>query len=90
MSVIAVAAGAGLYLWLARGKWLHRISSEDWFGPVTGRQIFEGVIDGLFRWAGRISIRLETGSLQRYLGWLMGAAMVVAGRAVGRQRHGRG
>ncbi|QCB45887.1 monovalent cation/H+ antiporter subunit A [Hydrogenophaga sp. PAMC20947] len=79
MSAIAVAAGAAIYLWLARGRRLHRILSEDWFGPVTGRQIFEGVIDGLFRWAGRISVRLETGSLQRYLGWLIGAAVVVAG-----------
>jgi multicomponent K+:H+ antiporter subunit A len=79
MSAIAVAAGAAIYLWLAKGRRLHRILSEDWFGPVTGRQIFEGVIDGLFRWAGRISVRLETGSLQRYLGWLIGAAVVVAG-----------
>ncbi len=79
MSAIAVAVGVVIYLWLAKGKRLHAISSERWFGPLTGRQIFEGVIDGLFRWAGRISIQLETGSLQRYLGWLMGAAIVVAG-----------
>ncbi|HEY9094764.1 MAG TPA: monovalent cation/H+ antiporter subunit A, partial [Hydrogenophaga sp.] len=79
MSAIAVAAGAGVYLWLAKGKWLHAISSEAWFGPLTGRQIFEKSIDALFRWSGRVSIRLETGSLQRYLGWLIGAAIVVAG-----------
>ena len=79
MSAIAVAAGAAIYLWLAKGRRLHRILSEDWFGRVTGRQVFEGVIDGLFRWAGRISVRLETGSLQRYVGWLIGAAIVVAG-----------
>ena len=79
MSAIAVAAGAGIYLWLARGKRLHRVLSEDWFGPVTGRNIFEGTIDGLFRLAGKVSSLLETGSLQRYLGWLMGSAIVVAG-----------
>ena len=79
MSAIAVGAGAWVYLWLARGKRLHGILSEDWFGPLTGRNIFEVAIDGLFRWAGRISIRLETGSLQRYLAWLVGAAVVVAG-----------
>jgi multicomponent K+:H+ antiporter subunit A len=78
MSAIAVAAGVGIYLWLARARRLHAISSEAWFGPLTGRQIFEALIDGVFRWSGRISIRLETGSLQRYLGWLMGAAVVVA------------
>ena len=78
MSAVAVAAGAGIYLWLAKGRRLHRITSEDWFGPLTGRQMFEGVIDTLFRWAGLISVRLETGSLQRYLGWLIGSAVVVA------------
>ena len=78
MSGIALGAGAGLYFWLARGKWLHRISSEDWFGPATGRQVFDGVIDGLFALAGRVSIRLENGSLQRYVAWLLGAALVMA------------
>ena len=78
MSAIALAAGAGLYFLLASGKRMHRIESETWFGPATGRQIFEGLIDGLFALAGRISIRLETGSLQLYLVWLMGAAVVVA------------
>ncbi|MDP1688492.1 monovalent cation/H+ antiporter subunit A [Hydrogenophaga sp.] len=78
MSVIALGAGAGLYFWLARGKWLHRINSEDWFGPATGRQLFDGMIDGLFALSGRISIRLENGSLQRYMAWLLGAALVLA------------
>jgi multicomponent K+:H+ antiporter subunit A len=78
MSAIALVAGVALYLLLARGKWLHRISSEDWFGPATGRQMFEGLIDGLFALAGRVSSRLETGSLQRYLAWLIGASIVVA------------
>ena len=76
MSVIALAAGAGFYLWLARGKWLHRISSENWFGPLTGRRLFDGVIDGLFAFAGRLTVRLETGSLQAYLGWLIGTAIL--------------
>ena len=79
MSVIALAAGAGLYFWLARGRWLHRISSEDWFGPATGRQMFDGVIDGLFAVSGRISERLENGSLQSYVAWFLGAALLLAG-----------
>ena len=77
MSVIALLAGIGLYLLLAGGKRLHRISSEAWFGPATGRQIFEALIDGLFALSGRITQRLETGSLQRYIAWLLGAAVVV-------------
>jgi multicomponent K+:H+ antiporter subunit A len=88
MSAVALAAGAGLYLTLAAGKRLHRISSEDWYGRFTGRHIFETLIDALFRFAGRVSAQLETGSLQRYLVWLMGSAIVVAasqllGRGIG-------
>jgi multicomponent K+:H+ antiporter subunit A len=78
MSAVALAAGVGLYLMLAAGKRLHRISSEAWYGRFTGRYIFEAVIDSLFRFAGRVSSQLETGSLQRYLLWLVGSAIVVA------------
>ena len=77
MSAIALAVGVSLYLWLARARWLHRISSESWFGPMLGRRVFDACIDGVFSIAGRISSRLETGSLQRYLAWLVGAAVVV-------------
>ncbi|MFW5332584.1 monovalent cation/H+ antiporter subunit A [Hydrogenophaga sp. ZJX-1] len=90
MSAIALAAGIGLYFFLAIGKRMHRIESEAWFGPATGRQIFDGLIDGLFALAGRISIRLETGSLQRYLVWLMGAAVVVAASQLVGQGIGAG
>ena len=78
MSAVAVAVGVSLYLWLARARWLHRISSESWFGRFNGRSAFEGASDGLFSLSGRISIRLENGSLQRYLAWMVGAAVVVA------------
>ncbi|WP_291010125.1 monovalent cation/H+ antiporter subunit A [Hydrogenophaga sp.] len=77
MSAIALAVGVSLYLWLARARWLHRISSEAWFGRFTGRSVFEGASDALFSLSGRLSIRLENGSLQRYLAWLVGAAVVV-------------
>ena len=77
MSAIALAVGVSLYLWLARARWLHRISSEHWFGRFTGRSAFEGASDALFSLSGRLSIRLENGSLQRYLAWLVGAAVVV-------------
>jgi len=90
MSAIALAAGIGLYLLLARGKRMHRIQSEAWFGPATGRQVFDGLIDGLFALAGRISIRLETGSLQRYLVWLIGAAVVAAATQLVGQGIGAG
>jgi multicomponent K+:H+ antiporter subunit A len=77
MSVVALGAGVALYAWLARGRRLHRIESERWFGTATGRAIFEGAIDRLFGLAGRLTARLETGSLQRYLVCLLVAALVV-------------
>ncbi len=77
MSVIALVVGVALYFWLAKGKRLHRISSEDWFGAATGRAIFEWLIDRLFGLSGRLTARLETGSLQRYVGWLLLTALVL-------------
>jgi multicomponent K+:H+ antiporter subunit A len=77
MSAVALGAGISLYFWLARGRWLHRISSEAWFGPVTGRSVFEGASNTLFSLSGRLSSRLENGSLQRYLAWMVAAAVVV-------------
>jgi hypothetical protein len=77
MSVIALVAGIALYAWLARGKRLHRISSEAWFGSLTGRRLFEATIDGVFGMAGRISVAIENGSLQRYLACFVGTAIVV-------------
>jgi multicomponent K+:H+ antiporter subunit A len=72
MSVVALVAGVALYFWLARGRRLHRISSEAWFGPATGRQMFESSIRSV-RLAGRVTSRLENGSLQRYLAWMVAA-----------------
>ena len=74
----ALLAGIWLVAWLASGRRLHRLQSESWFGPLTGRAVFEGAIDGLFGLAGRITQLLETGSLQRYVAWLVGSAIAVA------------
>jgi multicomponent K+:H+ antiporter subunit A len=88
MSAIALVAGVLLYLWLARGRWLHRIESERWFGAFTGRRLFEGSVDRLFGAAGRLTHTLENGSLQRYVALtlgaaIVGAAVVLAGQPVG-------
>ena len=77
MSVIALVAGVALYGWLAQGRRLHRITSEDWFGAATGRAVFEWLIERLFGLSGRLTALLETGSLQRYVGWLLLAALVL-------------
>lgn len=78
MSAVAVLGGAALYFGLNRGGRLHRLVSEDWFGPVRGKLLFDRLIDGLFRLAGLWTMRLENGSLQRYLAWFFGAALVAA------------
>ena len=77
MSAVAMVGGVSLYLWLARGRRLHRVVSEAWFGPATGRNIFEWLMDTLFGMAVRITAWLETGSLQRYVGWLLLSALVL-------------
>ena len=77
MSAVALAAGVGLYLWFARGRRLHGIESETWFGFFTGRRVFDALIATLFSVSGRVTVRLENGSLQRYVAWLLGAALVL-------------
>ncbi len=90
MSVIALFVGIALYVWLAQGKRLHRISSEAWFGALTGRRMFEATIDAVFGMAGRISSLLENGSLQRYLAWFVGVAIVVGAAPLLGQQIGTG
>jgi multicomponent K+:H+ antiporter subunit A len=79
MSALALGLGVALYFALARGKRLHSLSSEDWFGALTGREILSRLMDGLFGLSGRLSARLETGSLQRYVLCLVIAAIVLVG-----------
>ena len=89
MSVMALAAGAALYFLLARGGRLHRISSERWFGGLTGLNLFTRGVDILLGRAGRLTGLLESGSLQRYVAWMLIAtlsmvlATVLSGAAPG-------
>ncbi|MDQ3060835.1 MAG: monovalent cation/H+ antiporter subunit A [Pseudomonadota bacterium] len=78
LSVLALGAGTALYFTLARGRRLHRINSENWFGFLTGLNLFTHGMDHLFSSAGRLTARLENASLQRYLAWMLGAAVVAA------------
>lgn len=90
MSVVALVGGGLFYAQLARGRRLHRIQSEIWFGPLTGRQIFESAVDATFALAGRVSAALENGSLQRYVAWMLGAAIVVAAAPLAGEHIGAG
>jgi multicomponent K+:H+ antiporter subunit A len=78
LSALALVLGTALYFGLARGGRLHRLSSEDWFGVLTGLQLFTRGVDRLFGMAGRATALLENGSLQRYLAWMIFATLVVA------------
>jgi len=73
MSAIAVAGGALLYLALARGGRLHRYLPSG----RGGKAIFTAGVDGLFATAGRLTQTLENGSLQRYLAWMVMAAVLL-------------
>jgi multicomponent K+:H+ antiporter subunit A len=67
------------------GKRLHRISSEDWFGRHRSPDV-----RGHDRWSvrpgGRVSRGWKTARLQRYLAWLVAAAIVLGPHRAG-QRH---
>jgi multicomponent K+:H+ antiporter subunit A len=76
MSAVALAGGIGLYVVLQR-RGLHAHSPRG----LTGRLLFTRAIDGLFAGAGRLTQRLENGSLQRYVAWMVGSAVVVAASA---------
>ncbi|MEW6694236.1 MAG: monovalent cation/H+ antiporter subunit A [Pseudomonadota bacterium] len=77
MSVLALLGGVALYARLAAGRRLHGIDSEAWFGRWSGRALFERALDAVLRLSGRVTATLENGSLQRYLAWLIGAALAV-------------
>ncbi len=72
MSAIAVAGGAALYFSLAAGRRLHRHEP----GAFQGKGVFWALNDGLLGLAGRVTAALENGSLQRYAGWMVAAAVV--------------
>ncbi|MBT9476673.1 proton-conducting transporter membrane subunit, partial [Polaromonas sp.] len=78
LSVLALAGGAALYFTLARGGRLHRLNSENWFGLLTGLNLFTRGSDRLFGSAGRITTLLENASLQRYTAWMLIATVAVA------------
>ena len=74
MSAIALLLGVLMYVALQRRFNLHLHHSSGW----SGRQLFTAAIDGLFALAGRLTQRLDNGSLQRQAAWMVGAAVLLA------------
>ena len=74
MSAIAVSIGALLYFGLARGGRLHRYLP----GAFSAKALYTTALDGLFRLAGLLVVRIENGSLQRYAALMVAAAIAIA------------
>ncbi|MFT6463435.1 monovalent cation/H+ antiporter subunit A [Halopseudomonas sp.] len=74
MSIVAL--GLGILLYATRGRVFElyeRLPERD------GKLVFEEVVQGLVRKAGQFTLLLENASLQRYLAWMLSAALVVSG-----------
>lgn len=77
MSAIALLGGLLLYAVLARNRRIQHISSEQWFGRLTGSKLFERSLSRLFR-TSHLFVRMsETKSLQNYLVWILLSSMLV-------------
>ncbi len=74
MSVIAIAGGGALYFMLQRGGALHRHESK----AGLCRTAFTWMLEKLFAFAGRLTARVENGSLQRSLALLVAFAVILA------------
>ncbi|QDG53040.1 monovalent cation/H+ antiporter subunit A [Persicimonas caeni] len=72
MSLIAFA-GASLVYW--RRKDLYTFAERTWPG-LTGRTVFEHLLEGLTRASRALSGAIENGSLQRYIAWLLAFAIL--------------
>ena len=78
LSLVALLGGVALYTALRRGGRLHR-----WVpGAFSGKALFGAGIDGLFALAGRLTRRVESRSLQSYVAWILGSAVVVVATAL--------
>ncbi len=79
MSVIALAGGVAAY-W--RHAELRRFARG--FPPVDARLVFEAAVQCLGRWAERGLAWFDGGSLQRYMTWLLLAALLMGGLGLAR------
>ena len=74
MSAFALAGGLFAYFYLQRVYNLHR----HLHSPVNGHWLYHKALGRLLDFSGRLTAGLENNSLQRYLGWMTIAALVLA------------
>ena len=90
LSMLALGGGMALYALLAKDGRLHRLNSEDWFGQLTGLNLFTRGIERLFAGADWVTQQFENGSLQRYLAWMLMAALATGAAMLWGQVPGTG
>ncbi|WP_148253530.1 monovalent cation/H+ antiporter subunit A [Aidingimonas lacisalsi] len=73
MSAVAIVAGIVTYV---MHRHVRRFARQ--FASVDARLVFEGMIQSLATAAHVVTRRLENGSLQRYMSWLLGTALLLA------------
>ncbi|GHC22706.1 monovalent cation/H+ antiporter subunit A [Aidingimonas halophila] len=73
MSLIAIIAGVATY-----GLHIHLKRFVRQFAPIDARLVFEGAIQTIASIAHTLTRRLDNGSLQRYMSWLLGGALLLA------------
>jgi len=73
MSVVALVGGVIVYALRDRIFALH----DRIFPPISGRNLTEGLLHRIFRWAIRLNGLVENGSLQRYLFLLIASTLIV-------------
>jgi multicomponent K+:H+ antiporter subunit A len=65
--------GAVMYAWLMRGRRLHGWQPRRFQAAAA----FDGAMAALTATAGRATVLVENGSLQRYVAWMLGSAAVL-------------
>ncbi|MCX0331583.1 monovalent cation/H+ antiporter subunit A [Acinetobacter radioresistens] len=71
MSIIALAAGAGLYFGLAKNGRIRSIDLDPKLGKLQGRVLFDLFLKYLLINSRRLKRKTESGSLQNYLLWII-------------------
>ena len=74
MSIVALVLGVLVYAGRGRIFDLYERLPE-----LDGKLVFERLVQSLVRRAGQFTLLLENASLQRYLAWMLAAALVVSG-----------
>ena len=77
MSMVALVGGVVVYVLRHRIFALH----DRIFPTVSGRNLTEGLLHRIFRWAVHLNALMENGSLQRYLFLLIASTLVVGAAA---------